>query len=92
MFFIMSCDCPNLWAGSVVNARGSAGRAGRRRDRGHSWSDCDSFSSEYTWRIVELFDGSYKLVAGIKISQVLTTGSTNYQLGLFCTTRQDHFC
>lgn len=31
--------------------------------------DWDSFSNEYTWRTVELFGGSYKLVTGIKFLQ-----------------------
>lgn len=32
-------------------------------------SDWDAFSNEHTRRIVELFDGSYKLAAGIKFLQ-----------------------
>lgn len=32
-------------------------------------SDWDSFSNDYLWRIAEMFDGSYKLVAGIKFLQ-----------------------
>lgn len=53
-----------------------------------SASDWDSFSNEHTWRNVELFDGSYKLVAGIKFLQCWPQAQTNYQwLFLHHTTR-----
>lgn len=84
MFFIMSCDCPNLWAGFVVKVQqgeeaeeGTEGTPALRPPL--RASDWDSFSNEYTWRIVELLDGSYKLVAGIKFLQCWPQAQRNYQ-------------